>query len=468
MPDSILKKAMQYISTRNSKKTFSFKDVFLNALAPDGGLFVPQNIPFFSIKELNELKKLSYNDLAAKIIIKFCSEEFEENELKEIVEKSYKSFRSKETVILKKYEDIYLLELFHGPTLAFKDIALQVIGNMYEKFLLTQKNKINIVVATSGDTGSAAINAIKGRNKLNIFVLHPQNKISEVQRKLMTTVKENNVFNIAVKGNFDDCQNLVKSMFVDNEFKNKINMSGVNSINWARIISQIVYYFYAFFKIEEKEKKINFSVPTGNFGDVYAGYISKRMGLSINKLIVATNRNDILKRVINTGEYKIEDVVETISPSMDIQVASNFERLIFDINSNDDSNVKEKMKNLKEQKFFKIDNNQLKSIKHDFVSESLSEKETQNFIKNFYNKFNVILDPHTAVGHGVLNKISSEGINVVLATAHPCKFPEAINKAIGLKPNLPKELDYIMSAKENYDLIPNNLDKIKNYILEKI
>ena len=459
---------MKYISTRNSKKTFSFKDVFLNALAPDGGLFVPQNIPFFSIKELNELKKLSYNDLAAKIIIKFCSEEFEENELKEIVEKSYKSFRSKETVILKKYEDIYLLELFHGPTLAFKDIALQVIGNMYEKFLLTQKNKINIVVATSGDTGSAAINAIKGRNKLNIFVLHPQNKISEVQRKLMTTVKENNVFNIAVKGNFDDCQNLVKSMFVDNEFKNKINMSGVNSINWARIISQIVYYFYAFFKIEEKGKKINFSVPTGNFGDVYAGYISKRMGLSINKLIVATNRNDILKRVINTGEYKIEDVVETISPSMDIQVASNFERLIFDINSNDDSNVKEKMKNLKEQKFFKIDKNQLKSIKQDFISESLSEKETQNFIKNFYNKFKIILDPHTAVGYGVLNKISSEGINVVLATAHPCKFPETINKAIGLKPNLPKELDYIMSAKENYDLIPNNLDKIKNHILEKI
>ena len=459
---------MKYISTRNSKKIFSFKDIFLNALAPDGGLFVPQNIPFFSIKELNELKKLSYNDLAVKIIIKFCSEEFEENELKEIVEKSYKSFRSKETVILKKYEDIYLLELFHGPTLAFKDIALQVIGNMYEKFLLNQKNKINIVVATSGDTGAAAINAIKGRNKLNIFVLHPQNKISEVQRKLMTTVKENNVFNIAVKGNFDDCQNLVKSMFVDDEFKNKINMSGVNSINWARIISQIVYYFYAFFKIEEKEKKINFSVPTGNFGDVYAGYISKRMGLPINKLIVATNRNDILKRVINTGEYKIEDVVETISPSMDIQVASNFERLIFDINSNDDSNVKEKMKNLKEQKFFKIDNNQLKSIKHDFVSESLSEKETQNFIKNFYNKFNVILDPHTAVGYGVLDKISSEGINVVLATAHPCKFPEAINKAIGLKPNLPKELVYIMSAKENYDLIPNNLDKIKNYILEKI
>ena len=459
---------MKYISTRNSKKTFSFKDVFLNALAPDGGLFVPQNIPFFSIKELNELKKLSYNDLAVKIIIKFCSEEFEENELKEIVEKSYKNFRAKEAVTLKKYENIHLLELFHGPTLAFKDIAMQVIGNMYEKLLLNEKNKINIVVATSGDTGSAAINAIKGRKKLNIFVLHPQNKISSIQRKLMTTVKENNVFNIAVKGNFDDCQNLVKSMFIDNEFKNKINMSGVNSINWARIISQIVYYFYAFFKIEEKDKKINFSVPTGNFGDVYAGYISKRMGLSINKLIVATNQNDILKRAINTGEYKIENVIETISPSMDIQVASNFERLIFDINSNNDLDVKEKMRNLKEQKFFKIDENQLRNIKRDFISESLSEKETQDFIKNFYNKFKIFLDPHTAVGFGVLNKINCEGINIVLATAHPCKFPEAINKATGLKADLPNELNYIVNAKENYEIIPNNLDKIKSHILRKI
>ena len=459
---------MKYISTRNSKKTFSFKDVFLNALAPDGGLFVPQNIPFFSIKELNELKKLSYNDLAVKIIIKFCSEEFKENELKEIIEKSYKNFRAKETVILKKYENIHLLELFHGPTLAFKDIALQVIGNMYEKFLLNEKNKINIVVATSGDTGSAAINAIKGRDKLNIFVLHPLDKISEIQRKLMTTVKENNVFNIAVKGNFDDCQNLVKSMFVDSEFKNKINMSGVNSINWARIISQIVYYFYAFFKIEEKDKKINFSVPTGNFGDVYAGYISKRMGLSINKLIVATNRNDILKRAINTGEYKIENVIETISPSMDIQVASNFERLIFDTNSNNDLDVKEKMRSLKEQRFFKIDENQLKNIKRDFISESLSEKETQDFIKNFYNKFKIFLDPHTAVGFGVLNKINCEGINIVLATAHSCKFPEAINKAVGFKADLPNELNYIVNAKENYEILPNNLDKIKSHILRKI
>ena len=361
-----------------------------------------------------------------------------------------------------------MLELFHGPTLAFKDIALQVIGNMYEKFLLNEKNKINIVVATSGDTGAAAINAIKGRDKLNIFVLHPLNKISEIQRKLMTTVKENNVFNIAVKGNFDNCQNLVKSMFVDSEFKNKINMSGVNSINWARIISQIVYYFYAFFKIEEKDKKINFSVPTGNFGDVYAGYISKRMGLSINKLIVATNQNDILKRAINTGEYKIENVIETISPSMDIQVASNFERLIFDTNSNNDLDVKEKMRSLKEQRFFKIDENQLKNIKRDFISESLSEKETQDFIKNFYNKFKIFLDPHTAVGFGVLNKINCEGINLVLATAHPCKFPGAINKATGFKADLPNELNYIVNAKEKYEIIPNNLDEIKSHILRKI
>jgi len=458
---------MKYISTRNSKKTFSFKDVFLNALAPDGGLFVPQNIPFFSIKELNELKKLSYNDLAAKIIIKFCSEEFEENELKEIVEKSYKSFRSKETVILKKYEDIYLLELFHGPTLAFKDIALQVIGNMYEKFLLNQKNKINIVVATSGDTGSAAINAIKGRNKLNIFVLHPQNKISEVQRKLMTTVKENNVFNIAVKGNFDDCQNLVKSMFVDNEFKNKINMSGVNSINWARIISQIVYYFYAFFKIEEKGKKINFSVPTGNFGDVYAGYIAKKMGLPINKLIVATNKNDILKRVISTGIYKPKEVLQTISPSMDIQIASNFERLVFYIHSNDDQITLKKMEELKKNNEFKLNGEQMSILRDDFISESLSEDETKDVIKKINNNYNILVDPHTAIGIGVLDKLSTDGINIILSTAHPSKFPEVVKEATGKHPELPPKIKKIIEEEEKFDILPNDLNLIKKFIKER-
>ena len=460
---------MHYISTRNTKKKSSFREVFLNALSPDGGLYIPEEIPIFSSKELEELSKLSYKDLAGNIIFKFCSEEFSEKEVREIVENSYKNFRNENVVCLKKYDQNYLLELFHGPTLAFKDIAMQIIGNMYQKIIKKKNNTINIVVATSGDTGSAAIDALKGKNKINIFVLHPKGKTSDIQRKLMTTVNDKNVFNIAVNGNFDDCQNLVKSMFTDIEFKNTVNMSGVNSINWARIISQIVYFFYAYFQvINKEEKKINFSVPTGNFGDIYAGYIAKKMGLPINKLIIATNQNDILKRAINQGEYKIENVIETISPSMDIQVASNFERLIFNTNLKNDQDIIEKMKNLKNKKYFKIDKNQLKKIKVDFIAESISEKETEKYIYDFYDKYKYILDPHTAVAYGVLNKVSCEGTNIVLCTAHPSKFPKAISKVLGIQPKLPDNLCNIMNEKENYDIVDNNLFEIKNYILSKI
>ena len=459
---------MQYVSTRNLKEKFSFKEVFLNSLASDGGLYVPKKIPTYSSKDLDYLKRLSYIELAVKIISNFCSDEFEEKTLNKILNKSYKNFRAKDVVILKNFDDIHLLELFHGPTLAFKDIAMQVMGNMYEEILKKEKKNLNIIVATSGDTGSAAISAIKGRSNINIFVLHPFNKISEIQRRLMTTVKENNVFNIAVEGNFDDCQNLVKSMFTDHSFKKKINMSGVNSINWARIIVQIVYYFYAYFKVVDENEIINFSVPTGNFGDVYAGYVSKKMGLPINKLIVATNQNDILKRVIASGEYKIKKVIKTISPSMDIQIASNFERLVFDIYNQNYIKVQEKMKKLKEKKEFKIDEDHLSKIKKDFLSDSLSEKETKNSIKDFYRKFKIILDPHTAVAYGVLKKIFHKNKSVVLATAHPCKFPDVINQAIGITPNLPSELKYIMKEEENFEIIPNNLQKVKQAIIEKI
>ena len=459
---------MQYVSTRNLKEKFSFKEVFLNSLASDGGLYVPKKIPTYSSKDLDYLKRLSYIELAVKIISNFCSDQFDDKTLNDILKKSYKNFRTKDVVILKNFDDIHLLELFHGPTLAFKDIAMQVIGNMYEEILKNEKKKLNIIVATSGDTGSAAINAIKGRSNINIFVLHPFNKISEIQRRLMTTVKENNVFNIAVEGNFDDCQNLVKSMFTDHSFKKKINMSGMNSINWARIIVQIVYYFYAYFKVVDENEIINFSVPTGNFGDVYAGYVSKKMGLPINKLIVATNQNDILKRVIASGEYKIKKVIKTISPSMDIQIASNFERLVFDIYNQNYIKVQEKMNGLKEKKEFKIDEDHLSKIKKDFLSDSLSEKETQNSIKDFYKKFKIILDPHTAVAYGVLKKIFHKDRGIVLATAHPCKFPDAINQAIGVTPNLPSELKYIMKEEENFEIIPNNLQKVKQAIIEKI
>ena len=459
---------MRYISTRNTQDVFSFKDVFLKGLAPEGGLFVPKDIPIYEKKELNKLKNLSYNELAQKIILQFCSDEFNENEIKEMVDNSYKSFRVKNVVKIKKIGKINLLELFHGPTLAFKDIAMQVIGNMYEKILRKNNQKINIIVATSGDTGAAAINAIKDRNNIKIFVLHPENKISEIQRKFMTTVKSKNVFNIALSSNFDECQNLVKLMFADKEFCQKINMSGVNSINWARIVVQTVYYFFAYFQIAKNNEKINFSVPTGNFGDIYAGYVAKKMGLPINKLIIETNSNDILNRVINTGVYKPLKVQHTVSPSMDIQVVSNFERLIFDIFSCNSKKTSKLMNDLREQGQFKLEKEDLKKIKENFCSGSLSEKETKLFINDTFKNQNLLIDPHTAVAIGVAEKIILKGDIVILATAHPAKFTKVIEDETNTKPELPENFNNILVEKEIFDKLPKDLKKIQSYILEKI
>ena len=458
---------MKYISTRDNSKEYSFEQVFIKGLADDGGLFIPKSLKKFTIDELNSLSKLNYQDLAKKIILPFIGSFMSENELSEIIKKSYSVFRKNNVVNLKKVDDINVLELFHGPTLAFKDIAMQLLGNFYEHYLHKENKKINIIVATSGDTGAAAIDAIKGKNNMNIFVLHPHNKISSIQRKLMSTVKEKNVFNIAIEGNFDDCQNLVKLMFVDKEFSDSINMSGVNSINWARIIAQSVYYFFTYFLLK-KEGPVNFSVPTGNFGDVYAGYLSKKMGLPINKLIVATNKNAILHKAISNGRYEAETVSETISPSMDIQVASNFERLIYDLNNFNDVETRNIMKGIKEEGKYIIPKEKLEKIKKDFLSASMNEDEVIDTIKEVYEKHNIMLDPHSAIGFGALKKINIDGNNVVLATAHPSKFPDAIDKSISIKPSLPKELMYVMNEKENYDIISNNLNKIKQYIKEKI
>ena len=459
---------MEYISTRNSKKNFSFKDVFLKGLAPDGGLFIPKKIPTFTLKELTNLQSLSYNDLAENIIFKFCSDEFNKKEVKEIIYNSYKDFRVKNVVEIKKVGKINLLELFHGPTLAFKDIAMQVIGNMYEKILKKNNLKINIIVATSGDTGAAAISAIKNRVGMNIFVLHPENKISEVQRKFMTTINSENVFNIALASNFDDCQKFVKLMFADKEFNKSINMSGVNSINWARIIVQIVYYFFAYFKVVKNNEKINFSVPTGNFGDIYAGYIAKKMGLPINKLIVATNNNDILKRVISSGIYKPSTVEHTVSPSMDIQVASNFERLIFDICSFSSDRTTKLMEDLKKNGQFKLKDDDLEKINKIFCSDSLSEKETKFTIKKTFKEKGILIDPHTAVALGVANKISLEGSTIVLATAHPSKFYNVVLNETDVRPELPESLQHVLLDKEKYVKLPKDLKKIQSFILEKV
>jgi threonine synthase len=459
---------MEYISTRNTQKIFSFKDIFLKGLAPDGGLFVPKKIPLYTSQELEKFRNLSYNDLATKIILKFCGDEFNETEVKVLVNDSYKNFRAKDVVVIKKLGKINLLELFHGPTLAFKDIALQVVGNMYEKILGKYNLKVNVVVATSGDTGAAAISAIRERKNMKIFVLHPDNKISEIQRKFMTTVNSSNVFNIALASNFDECQKFVKSMFADKDFSSSIHMSGVNSINWLRIAVQIVYYFFSYFKITEKDEKINFSVPTGNFGNIYAGYIAKMMGLPINKLVIATNSNDILKRTVNTGIYKPLKVEHTVSPSMDIQIASNFERLIFDACSYNSNRMLKLMDDLNLRGEFKLEKEELRKIRESFCSESLSEGETKSVIKEVYKNQGMLIDPHTAVAIGVINKISLEGNTAILATAHPSKFSDVVMKETGIKPNLPENLKNILVEKEKYEKLPKDLKKIQNYILERI
>ena len=459
---------MNYVSTRNSSDNFKFEDIFIKGLADDGGLFIPKSLHKYSQKDLIKFKNLGYKELAKEIIYPFIGDFMSKDDLSRIVDKSYSTFRKKNVVELVKIGDRSVLELFHGPTLAFKDIAMQLLGNFYEYYLSNKNEKINIVVATSGDTGAAAIDAVKGKENINIFVLHPNNRISPVQRKLMTTGKENNVFNIAVEGSFDDCQNLVKSMFTDKNFSNKIKMSGVNSINWARIIAQSVYYFYSYFLIEDNNEPINFSVPTGNFGDVYAGYLAKKIGLPINKLVVATNQNDILHRAITNGAYNVEKVFETISPSMDIQIASNFERLIFDLNNHSDKKTIEVMKCIKEKGKYEIEKEFLNKINVDFLSSRMDENEVLNTIKTVYEKFNKVLDPHSAIGYGAFDKVNLKGNNIVLATAHPCKFPGAIEKSINIKAELPEELAFILDEKEDYDIIENNLIKIKQYIKDRI
>ena len=457
---------MNYISTRNNQKNFTFKEVFLKGLADDGGLFVPKSVKQYKKEELDNLKNLSYNDLAAEIIYPFIGDFMSKDDLISMISKSYSNFRSNDVIKISNLGSLKVLELFHGPTLAFKDIAMQLIGNFYQYHLGRDQKKINIIVATSGDTGAAAIDALKGKSNLNVFVLHPNNKISPVQRKLMTIHEDNNVFNIAVEGNFDDCQNLVKAMFNDEKFSKAINMSGVNSINWARIIAQSVYYFYAYFKVGNG-KPLSFCVPTGNFGDIYAGYLAKKLGLPVDKLIVATNKNDILHRAISGGDYTQKKVEETNTPSMDIQIASNFERLLYDVKDCDSEVTKDVMSKIKNNSY-KIDKNDLDKIKKNFISEMLDENETVEMIKTINNEHKIVVDPHTAVGIGAARKLGLEKNCVVLSTAHPCKFPQAIEDAISRTEDLPDSLNYVYDRKEKFELLPNEIEKVKGYVMNSI
>jgi threonine synthase len=456
---------MKYCSTRNKNLNFDFKQIFQRSLAPDGGLFIPKKIKKFSSKDLKKLKKLNYVDLAVAVISSFCEPIFNKQQLKAIIKKSYKKFKKKNVVNLVKINRDILLELYHGPTLAFKDIAMQCIGNIYEEFNKNNNEITNIVVATSGDTGAAAISALSNRKNINLFILHPHNKISKIQRKIMTTIGGDNIYNIAINGSFDDCQNIVKKMFSDNLFRQTVNMSGVNSINWARIIFQIVYYFYSFLRLGNK--KINFSVPTGNFGDIYAGYMAKKMGLPIEKLIIATNENDILQRVINKGIYKPSKVRASISPSMDIQVSSNFERLLFYVLNSKDTEVKKLMNNLETKGYFTLSKSQKKIIQKDFAACKVSNKETKKVIKNIYKQNNFFIDPHTATGFYAANKIKTNYPCVILGTAHPYKFLETMKSITDKKIKKPSQLSKSIVGKEKYDILNNNTNTIKKYILEK-
>ena len=457
---------MNYFSTRDKSLKFSFKDVFLRGLAPGGGLFLPTEVKHYDRSELEKLNHLSYTDLATEILSNFCSNDIKKSELKLLIDKAYKEFEVKEVVNIKKIGNINLLELYHGPTLAFKDIAMQVIGNMYDYLKVAKEKPVNVLVATSGDTGSAAISALNDRENINLFVLHPHNKISNVQRKIMTTIGSDNVYNLAVKGSFDDCQKIVKELFNENEFREKINMSGVNSINWARIICQIVYYFYSYFKLNEKN--ISFSVPTGNFGDIFAGYIAKKMGLPIDKLIVATNENDILQIAINKGEYKPDKVKPSLSPSMDIQVSSNFERLLFYAVGQNDQKVRLLMNNLTKKGFFRLDEKELAEIRKDFMATKISDKETLSIIKEVYEKDKFALDPHTATAFGAINKNKELSNVVALGTAHPYKFFETVKEATGENVASPKQLEKFVDKDEKFDILENNISVIKKYILSKI
>ncbi len=458
---------MLYHSTRGLDNSKNFSEVLHAGLAGDGGLFVPKFIPQLNQEILNQWRHLSYEELALEIISLFSGDCFSRAELSEIVNESYSGFHHElKSPLIKLEDNHYFLELFHGPTLAFKDFAMQVIARMFAKTLQKKDLKINIITATSGDTGSAAVEAFKGISNVNLYVLYPHERISQIQRKQMTTSNAKNVKVFAVQGTFDDCQLIVKELFADKSLVSDVNLSGVNSINWARILFQIIYYFSAFYQLKDLSAgKISFSVPTGNFGDAYAGYISKRMGLPINKIIVATNKNDILDRVFKTGVYKSESVSKTLSPSMDIQVASNFERLLFDLFNNDTKEVRKLMNNLSNKGHFNLEKRILTRISKDFDSGAVTDNDTIATINQFYNEREIVLCPHSAIGVHVAKEFIDTGETVVsLGTAHPAKFKETVESALEVSIPIPPALQFIVDKQERVKVIPPNKHKVAEEI----
>jgi threonine synthase len=460
---------MQYQSTRGRAPILDFRGVTLAGLANDGGLYLPLHWPQLSHETLEGLASASYLETAFAVIRPFTEGALTDAELKALLSDAYGDFgHAAVTPLVQLGSRQWLLELFHGPTLAFKDIALQLLGGLFAKFL-GAGDKITIVGATSGDTGSAAIEAVAGRPGITIFMLHPEGRVSDVQRRQMTTVSAPNVFNIALAGSFDDAQALVKALFNDQAFRAEQQLSAVNSINWARLLAQIVYYVYAGVRLGASRRTVSFSVPTGNFGDVFAGYCAARMGLPVSKLLVATNVNDILARAFNAGDYSVGTVAPTVTPSMDIQVSSNFERLLFDLHARNGEALAATMRSFEATGRMQLTDAQRAEAARLFRAERVDEGDMMGALQWAHSACGQLLDPHTAIGLAAARRAEAEigGPIVTLATAHPAKFPDAVERASGVRPGLPRRVAHLFDRAERYDRLPADAQALKAYIRDR-
>ncbi len=459
---------MRYVSTRGEAPSLGFVEVTLAGLARDGGLYVPDSWPVFSHEAIAGLAGRPYAEVATELIRPFVGEAVAEAGLARMAREAYDSFRHPAVVPLVQYgPNCFLAELFHGPTLAFKDLAMQLLARLMDHALAERGERATIVGATSGDTGGAAVEAFRGREHVDLVVLFPQGRISEVQRRMMTTAPDDNVHALAIEGTFDDCQAIVKGLFNHHDFRDRVRLSGINSINWARIVAQVVYYFVAAVALGSPHRKVAFTVPTGNFGDIFAGYVASRMGLPIDRLVIATNVNDILVRTLTTGAYEVRDVTATSSPSMDIQVSSNFERLLFDVCGRDAPVVRAMMASLTQSRRFLIDARALGEIRSVFSAGRADEEETAATIRTVRKETGYLLDPHSAVGVAVAEKESRDPAlpMIVLGTAHPAKFPDAVAAACGVTPSLPDWLADLPHRRERVTVLPADQGAIERYIL---
>jgi threonine synthase len=460
---------MKYVSTRGQAPELTFEQAMLTGLARDGGLYVPETFPTLSTDQIASFAGKPYEDVAFEVMKPFVGDTFTDAEFKDIIKRAYAGFsHAAKCPVVQLSENHFLLELFHGPTLAFKDVAMQLIGQMFEVALKRRGDRVTIVGATSGDTGSAAMEAFKGLDAVDLFIMYPHGRVSEVQRRQMTTPTESNVHALAVDGDFDTCQALLKDMFNDFDFRDEVKLAGVNSINWARVLAQVVYYFTSAVSIGAPARTVSFTVPTGNFGDIFAGYVAKRMGLPIDRLIIATNQNDILHRTMESGDHTKTGVTPSISPSMDIQVSSNFERLVFDLYDKEGAAVSQLFDALKEDGTFTLSQGAIGKLRDEFDSGRCSEEETSATIKKYVETTGEVLCPHSAVGVKVADENIKDAPMITLATAHPAKFPAAVKDACGIHPDLPAHMADLFAREERMTRVAGDLAAVEAVIRKGI